>query len=117
MINFACRKINMEDIIKCSFSLNKTAYNVLSYLMQADEWKNVMSISKDLGLERSGVQKAIKVLLGAGLIKRKQKNMPSGGYIYFYTSIPKSEIKEKLMSIIREWENLLEKEAEKWVSG
>ncbi|NOX71405.1 MAG: hypothetical protein GXO64_01775, partial [Candidatus Micrarchaeota archaeon] len=73
--------------------------------------------SNNMGLERSGVQKAIKTLLETDLVQRKQKNITSGGYLYFYKSIPKNEISKRLMDIINEWEHSLRMEAKRWVSN
>lgn len=116
MISFACRKIQIEDVIKCSFNLNKTSYKVLSSMIKKDDWMSVTDIASAVGLERSGVQKAIKLLLKEKLISRRQKNIPSGGYVYFYRSISKQDIIDMLMSIIDRWEGMLREETKKWVN-
>ena len=33
MISFACKDIDKEELIRCSFELNKTEYKLLMFLM------------------------------------------------------------------------------------
>lgn len=41
MVTFACKRIRKEELIKCSFDLNKTEYNVLMFLLGGE--KNIPS--------------------------------------------------------------------------
>jgi len=70
------RKIRQEELIRCSFSLNKTEYDVLMFLLTHRHKYMVYYIAKRMGLERTTVQKAIKNLLDKELVKRTQRNLP-----------------------------------------
>ena len=64
VFTFACKSIRQEDLIRCSFELNRTEYNVMMFLMKKHKKPlSAGSIAKSMGLERSTVQKAIKRLL------------------------------------------------------
>ena len=63
MVDFACKQIELIEIIKCSFSLNKTEYKILIKLLKHEHWVSIVQISKLTGFERSTVQKAIKNLV------------------------------------------------------
>ena len=103
MITFSCKKIEQEELIRCSFNLNKTEYNVLIFLLKKKHSYPMSQISKIMELERTTIQKAIKNLVDKNLAKRIQKNLPRGGYIFLYEINNKDEIKNKMKKIIYEW--------------
>lgn len=118
-INFACKRIRREDLIKCAFDINKTSYKILFFLMKKSgndlssedsKKKTVSEIANKVNLQRSSVQKALKELLNKDLIKRSQMNLEKGGYIYFYYSIDKNEIKKRISALLEEWHTNARKE-------
>ncbi len=113
MITFACKRIEKKDLIKCSFELNKTEYNVLIFLLNAKELLNVSEIAHKMDLERTTVQKAVKNLVDKNLVRKLQKNLEKGGYMYLYKANEKNEIKQKMKKIIHNWYLVAEKEISK----
>ncbi len=109
MITFACKKIKQEELIRCSFSLNKTEYNVLMFLLKRDSPLTASQIAEIMGLERTTVQKAVKNLFSKKLAGRMQKNLPKGGYTFFYEIRNKKEIKDRMKSIVYDWYKSAEK--------
>ena len=103
MITFACKKIKQEELIRCSFNLNKTEYNVFMFMLKRNQPYTVSRIAKIMRLERTTVQKAVKNLFNKKLIKRIQRNLPRGGYIFIYEINNKDEIKDKMKKIVYEW--------------
>jgi MarR family transcriptional regulator, organic hydroperoxide resistance regulator len=112
MVNFACKKISKEEIIRCSFGLNKSAYNLLYFLFKQKKPLDINTIFEKMNLERSSVQKAIPSLIEKDLISRKQKNISSGGYLYFYFTKDKEEIKRKIKELVGGWYENITKEIE-----
>jgi predicted transcriptional regulator len=112
MVNFACKKISKEEIVRCSFALNKSSYNLLDFLLKQKNPLNISSISKKMNLERSSIQKAIPDLFEKDLISRKQKNIPSGGYVYFYLTKDREEIKKRIKNLVSSWYENIKKEIE-----
>ena len=113
MITFACKKIEKEELIRCSFDLNKTEYNVLMFMLKRKNMHTVSQIAESMGLERTTVQKAVKTLLSRNLIKRTQKNLPRGGYTFLYRINNKDEIKSKMKEIVHEWYKTVEREIDR----
>lgn len=110
MVTFACKKINREDLIRCSFNLNMTEYNVLNFLMPGELTMTPAQIAGEMGLERTTVQKALKKLLASGLVIRRQKNLKKGGYTFFYALSGMEMIKNMMRNTINEWHALVERE-------
>ncbi|RLE47713.1 MarR family transcriptional regulator [Candidatus Woesearchaeota archaeon] len=108
MIYFACKSINKEDLIRCSFALNKTEYKLLMFLLDYDEFITAAKLAKKMGLERTTVQKAVKLLVEKGLVSRKQENLEKGSYIFLYRIKDVKEIKERLRKIVRKWHEKVE---------
>lgn len=109
MITFACKSINKEDLLRCSFGLNKTEYNVMIFLLDDDNYMTTFDIAKKMKLERTTVQKAIKNLVEKNIVSRKQENLDKGGYIFFYKIHKKEEIKYMLKKIVNDWHRKVEK--------
>ncbi len=103
VITFSCKKITEEELIRCSFNLNKTEYHILIFLLRNDKMLAVSQISRYMKLERTTVQKAVKTLVEKKLAKRMQKNLPRGGYIFLYKPDNKNEIKNKMKEITYKW--------------
>ena len=113
MITFFCKKITEEELIRCSFNLNKTEYNVLIFLLRNDKIRTILQISKAMELERTTIQKAIKNLVEKGLTKRTQKNLSRGGYIFLYKPNNKEEIKSKMKELTYKWYKHVEETIDK----
>jgi len=105
MITFACRKIKIEEIIRCALALNKTEYNVFMFLLDKGQSFRAIEIAKNLNVDRTTVQKALKSLLEKNLIRRIQKNLVRGGYVFLYSMKDKEEIKKRVIEIIERWYN------------
>ncbi len=103
MITFACKKIDKEDLIRCSFNLNKTEYKVFMYLLEHPRKQRVIDVAKGLHLTRTSVQKAIKELVNKNLVIRFQKNLPRGGYLFLYQIKERERIKKEMKDIVTSW--------------
>ncbi|MBN2042991.1 MAG: hypothetical protein JW754_04270 [Candidatus Aenigmarchaeota archaeon] len=95
--------------MRCSFTLNRTEYNVMIFMLKTDGIFSVSKISKTMKLDRTTVQKAIKNLVCKKLAKRRQKNLPNGGYTFFYEINNKKEIKNRMKEITYKWYKSVEK--------
>ncbi len=108
MISFACKKIELEELIRCSFNLNKREFAILMYLLKKNKKYTVMGLAKELSLERSTIQKAVKKLVEKGLAMRFQQNLDRGGYNFLYKAKNKGEIKERMKETVRQWYSAVE---------
>ena len=103
MVEFSCKRISKEELIRCAFNLNKTEYNLLIFLLKSNKVYTVFQVSIEMKLERTTIQKAMKNLVGKGLVKKTQKNLPKGGYSFLYKPYNKGEIKGKMKKITHVW--------------
>jgi predicted transcriptional regulator len=108
MIEFSCRKISQEDLVRCAFGLNKTEYNLLVFLLKQEQKYTAIQISEKTGLDRTTIQKAIKNLVGKELADRLQVNIEGGGYTFLYRINDKEKIKGRIKSLIRNWSTAAE---------
>lgn len=113
-VSFACKHIKLAEIIKCSFDLNKTEYNLLLFLINSNKEMTIKEISEKLSLDRSTIQKAIKSLTEKEVIKRIQSNLENGGYLFSYVTKNKSEIKARILQSVDGWHESVRKSILNW---
>ena len=114
MITFACKDIEFKDLLRCSFALNKTEYNVFMFLLKNDEEFTATDMGNKMSLDRTTVQKAVKQLAEKDLIQRLQINLDKGGYMFFYKIKNKIEIKQRMLDLVNRWYDGVNKEIKKW---
>jgi predicted transcriptional regulator len=114
MINFACKNFNLDEVIRCGLSLTRSDYNILRFLIKNKKEFSSEDISKKLKIDLTTAQRSLKKLREMEIILRRQVNLSSGGYIYFYSSKPKSFVKEMVLKIVNNWGKKVEEELENW---
>ncbi len=114
MIDFACKRFDLNDIINCGLGLTKTEFKVMEYFLSHDKECMTSSISKNMSLNLTTVQKAVKKLSEKGILIRRQKNLDNGGYVYTYECNSRQKIREIIKGIIRHWSEEVEKRIDKW---
>lgn len=115
MIDFACKRFNLDEIIKCSLELTKGEYNVMGQLVKNPEKEyTTHELSQELGLNLTTIQKAVKKLAEKDIVFRKQHNLDNGGYIFTYRSKSKDLIKKLIKDIICQWAARVEKAIDNW---
>ncbi|MBD3313040.1 MarR family transcriptional regulator [Candidatus Woesearchaeota archaeon] len=111
MIDFACRRFSIEDVIKCSLGLTRADLRVLRFLLDnsIDEF-STDDIAESLKLNLSTVQRAVKKLHEKGVASRKQENLSNGGYLYNYQSSGRNALRKAVMETIESWSERVDKE-------
>ena len=109
MITFACKKINVLDVIKCSLSLTKSELILFDLFVNDDQAYSTTELSKKLKLDISTIQRGVKKLFEQEIIVRKQINVENGGYYFIYQSKPKAEIRAKITQIVQTWSASVDK--------
>ena len=114
-IEFACKNLNPDDIIMCSFNLTKTEFRIFEYLVKnGGKWFNTNEISLALDIGLSTAQKGVKKLCDGKIVRQSQKNIPGGGYFFVYRIINKPELRKIILTIIRKWVHNVESEINNW---
>ena len=114
MINFACKRFKLEEIIKCGLGLTKADCKVFMYLLDESDWVTTESIAEKLDLNLSTVQRAVKKLFTSEILDRTQENLDGGGYIFLYQHKPKKIIKKIIMGKVSDWTVLVDSALNKW---
>ena len=114
-LDFACKRFDIEEVIRCGLALTKTDYKILKHLVETQEKIDSKEISKKLKVDLSTAQRSLKRLRERDLIIRKQMNLASGGYNLYYTSIPREEIKNILEKTVDNWTKKVKKELHAWI--
>lgn len=113
-INFACKKISIEQILRCGFGLNKTEYKILKYLLNTESEAEIEDIAKSIKKDRTTTQRAIKKLVESSLVFRRQINLSPGGFRFVYSVKNKADVKKKAYSSLCSFQDLVENELKKW---
>ncbi len=114
-MNFACKNFNVEEVVRCGFSLTKAEFKILEHLMKNNAEKiSAKSISQSLKLELSTVQRCLKKMTEKNIVKRTQINLGDGGYIFYYCVCDTKEIKTQIKDIIKKWFDKTNEEIDRW---
>lgn len=112
-MDFACKTLSLDEVVKCSLGLTKGDYKVFQFFLKNQEWYKSNSIAKKLKLNLSTVQRSVKKLQEKGVLTRAQENLDGGGYVYSYKIKGKKEIQKILSEIIDSWTGRVKSELEK----
>lgn len=114
IVSFACKDIRKEELIRCSFGLNKTQYKVLKFLLEKKRHLQASEIASGVDLERTTVQKALPGMLAKKLVTRKQSNLQGGGYVFRYRITDPVILKRKSKEAVHAWHESVLKEIDSW---
>jgi len=115
MIDFACKKFELNEIIKCSLNLTKLEFHILEHLIKNDEkWFSTHDISNKLNIGLSTVQKALRKLYDKNVVQQYQKNISGGGYFFMYRITNKPKLRKTILGIVQNWTKKVEFEISLW---
>lgn len=115
MIDFGCKKFEIDAVIKCGLALTRSELEILKFLVNNDENSySSNDIAKELNIDLTTSQRALKNLREKKLVRRMQRNLSPGGYVFLYKIINRDEVKKQLMNIIHNWVQRVEKEISEW---
>jgi len=115
MIDFACKRFELDEVIKCGLGLTKSDFNIMRFLMQHDDKKfNSSEIAEKMHLNISTCQRSLKRLNERDIITRMQINLSTGGYIFLYKINNKKFISKLIMNVIHKWIKQVETALERW---
>ncbi|MFP4567327.1 MAG: helix-turn-helix domain-containing protein [Candidatus Woesearchaeota archaeon] len=113
MIDFACKKLDLNEVMRCGLGITKTEQEILNFLIKT-EWFTAIDLSKNMKISLATAQRSLKNLHEKNLILRRQQNLELGGYLFFYKSQEKEFIKSELKDILSNWTRNVESSLDKW---
>ncbi len=115
MIDFACKKFDLKEVIRCSLALTKIEFKIIEHLIKNPHKKFIaQEISQKFNIGLSTSQKAINEINKKELIKRSQKNLQKGGYIFVYSIKEKAILKKRILELINNWVQKVEIKMKEW---
>ena len=112
-MEFACKQVDVKDVIACSLGLKKSEYKVFEVLLHSDSI-TLKSLSKKLDLDRTTLQKIFKTFVNNDLVERYQENLDSGGYIFVYKIKDKQVLKKRINAAIDKWHDAARQAIDNW---
>ena len=115
MIDFACKRFEIKEIIKCSLGCTKSDCKILQYLIEhEEEYYTTEELARKNGLDLTTVQRSVKKLNEKSVVKRRQENLSGGGYVFKYQAEDKRKIREEISDIVMTWARKVKEELQKW---
>ncbi|MDP3965909.1 MAG: helix-turn-helix domain-containing protein [archaeon] len=114
MIDFACKKFDLDEVIKCVLGLAKSEYKLLKFLAENDTKFTTEELSKRLKLDKSTIQRSIKKLHEKNLVSRSQINQSVGGYVFLYKIKDKDNVRKVVSETVDNWISTLKKKLSDW---
>lgn len=114
MIDFACKKFDLEEVVKCSLGLSKSEFKLLKFLIENDREFTTEELSKKLKLDKSTIQRAVKKMHGKSLVRRGQINQSVGGYLFTYRIKDKNKIRQIILDTVESWVVVFREKISKW---
>lgn len=113
-MDFACEHIDVQQVLKCSFSLTKAGCAVMRAVASSSEWVTSEELATQTGYDLATVQRSLKVLVEQGVLQRRQHNRDVGGYEYIYQFSQKDEFVSLVERTLDEWVAEAKKEVRHW---
>ncbi len=114
MIDFACKRLDVREVIKCGLGLTRADLRVLECQTASRVWRTTAEIAALAALDQSTVQRSVKRLLEKGALERRQQNLDGGGYEYSYRIGDRGELRARIIATIKDWTGRVEGELDRW---
>ena len=115
MLDFACKRFDFRDIIKCGLGLTRAEMEVFHFFTRyPGKEMTAAQVSKKTKLNLTTIQKAVKKLNAKAVLLRTQKNLGSGGYLFLYKCNSRKAIREILKGNIRKWALSVDRAIDAW---
>jgi len=115
MIDFACKKFDINEVVKCSLGLSRSDMKLFLVLLQHPEHEfSTADLSKKMKTDLSTAQRGVKKLAEKQILVRRQINFTNGGYEFVYRLVDKDKIRGVILGTVNAWVRTVSKELENW---
>jgi predicted transcriptional regulator len=114
MIDFACKKFDLDDVVKCSLGLTKMEYAILDWVSKREDTFTSRDIANFLRIDLTTAQKGILKLRNAGILERGQENLSGGGYVFVYRCVGKERVRKIIGGIVDSWARGVKARLDEW---
>lgn len=113
MIDFACKKLDLDEVMRCGFGITKTEQEILNFLF-VNDLVTANVLADKLSLSLATAQRSLKNLHEKNLVERRQQNLDRGGYLFFYAARDKEFVKQELKKVLDGWMKNVDSSLKKW---
>ncbi len=113
-IDFACKRFELSQIIKCVFGMTRMELDIFYFFLQQNEEISAKVIAQKKKLDITTVQKALKKFTDKGLLVRRQINLDKGGFSYVYQLKSRVEIQRIISKTLTNWTKNVMDELQVW---
>ncbi len=113
-MDFACKQIDVEQVLKCALGISKAGCAVLHCLANKKNWATSEQLAQELDYDLATIQRNLKHLHERGILQRIQQNKELGGYEYTYSIVAQKEFLRVLEQTLHAWMQEAKKELEHW---
>jgi predicted transcriptional regulator len=115
MIDFACKKFELDSVVKCGLGLSKADFRIMQHLMKNDDdLFSTEMLAKTLSLNITTAQRSAKRLHEKGVLLRTQENLDGGGYVFYYKIKSRQELRRMLADIVQSWTDRVKADLSRW---
>jgi predicted transcriptional regulator len=114
MIDFACKKFDIEEVVKCSLGLSKSEFRLLNFFIKNKKEFTTDELAKALKLDKSTIQRSVKKLHQKNLVTRGQINQTVGGYLFTYKIKDKQKIRKIILDTVENWVGVFREKIANW---
>ena len=100
-------KINCDDVLECTFDLNKADVEVYRKLKEMGT-SRVEELAHKLNKDRSTVYRSLQKLVSCEICIKETRTIEKGGYYHVYYCNDIKKVKEKMKVCIDEWYQRME---------
>ena len=97
------RDMNCEGLLECFHGLTELDKRCFRALVEAEEPLTVDEVAEVVDRERSTAYRAVRRLLQAGFIEKRQINYDQGGYYHVYLPTDPSQIADGMQRMLNDW--------------
>lgn len=114
MIDFACKKFDIEEVVKCSLGLSKSEFRLLKFFIENSKEFTTEELARSLKLDKSTIQRSVKKLHEKSLVTRGQINQSIGGYLFTYRIKDKNKIRKIILDTVEGWVEVFRDNIDRW---
>ena len=110
MIDFSCKRFELNEIIKCALGLTKTEVKLFLFLKEEEFYLTTKELADKCQVDLTTAQKAVKKLSTQEIMQKRQENLTGGGYQFVYKMKSKKYVSHIIMEKVQFWVSHVKKE-------
>ena len=112
-IDFTCKKVTLQDLVQCNYSLNDSEYEIFAQIIKSERGLSVKELVEKIDKDRTTVQKILTKLIKRGLLMKRQMNLERG-FMFVYFSKNREEIFNEIEDNVDQYFKSIRQSLDAW---